>query len=193
MSIIETEREKIKTQITRFKSWEDIFRNPDDRDRHFEDFVDSIRNEYKKNNTLRREEVMPVSEDDETTTIVLTRTMTGRKTGISRLQNGNVVVKFIGLDSQNVEEIKPEVGNRNHNWKHDQVQSMRKRLIEMARKCKVIEEKYILETTAFYLKGKPASQNWEDTFIYNMFVPQRIGYKIYPEQLLRKAKDLIRK
>jgi len=42
-----------------------------------------------------------------------------------------------------------------------------------------------------FIKGKPAYQNWENTFLNNECLPQRIGHQIYPNFVLEAQSKLM--
>lgn len=41
-----------------------------------------------------------------------------------------------------------------------------------------------------HLRGKPATQGWEDTMLYNGYVPQKIGYRLIPDYALKELAKL---
>lgn len=45
----------------------------------------------------------------------------------------------------------------------------------------------------FYLKGKPATEAWEETFLNNGHLPQRVGHRIFPSFVLEAQAKLLQK
>lgn len=53
------------------------------------------------------------------------------------------------------------------------------------------EERSVLATLLFYIRGKPATIGWEEIMLENDKLPQRVGYKVYPDDMLRLVKDKV--
>jgi len=43
------------------------------------------------------------------------------------------------------------------------------------------------------IRGKPATIGWEETMLLNKKLPQRVGFRIYPDSNLSAAKDRVKK
>lgn len=174
-----------------FQSWEEIFPNKEERDRQFENFLQGQRYEYSSNHTLAKE-------------ITITDPKTGaRKTTFFRtfggfasttlLQNGDVEIEFV-YEYRHAYTITPDVGNKNHNWTYEEIQSIKERLGAQIAKDgtrKKVPGNHKIASMLFYLKGKPAYKDWETTMRYNNLEPIRIGFRIYPKEILDKAEKFL--
>lgn len=180
-----------KETITRFQGWGELFSNQESADQQYKDLLADMRGEYTGNGTLANErtEIDPEFGVEST---IFEKTHSGRASKVLRLQNGNVQISFERKGGVFTPvEIKPNVGNRNHNWDIDQIREMQLGIRKLIDNAQEIEAQHDLTTLFFYLKGKPATEGWEETMLFNERFPQRIGYKIYPDDTLVKAKKVL--
>jgi hypothetical protein len=174
-------------QIERFTSWGEIFPNTADAELQYAALVDGLRGDYASNNSLSE---VRIDIDSNTGLSVTTfdRKPTGPTT-VQRLANGDVRV---GFSTGSVMEIVPPVGNRRHDWTYDIVTSLQRDLRSLERETSDSRLLARLGSVNFYLKGKMAAQDWEEEMLRMDFLPQRVGYRIYPEAILREAQGYLK-
>ncbi|MFH1971618.1 MAG: hypothetical protein ABIJ05_04525 [Patescibacteria group bacterium] len=171
--------------MERNQSWEEIFPSEEERKNQFKDLLDELKNEYVSNNTFKSmEEVV----EGKIQRNVINKT-NGGKVIASTLENGNVELTFINHGSKNTGTITPDVGIKDVRWTHKAIKYLRKGLdIYRAKK----HTSFKAGQLALYAKGKPATKGWEDVMRFNGHTPIRVGFKIYPNEILRDASILLK-
>lgn len=175
---------------SRFNSWEEIFPDPAEANRQYLALIAELRTEYAGNQTLLRERV-EVNPQTGAEVTIFEKTFGGHAR-IERLDNGNVKYEFAYPDQVNTQEVVPQAGNRNHDWTFDGIVGLQAQVAAALAESPDPEEGLILATMLFYIEGKPAVPEWEEIMLENKKLPQRVGYKIYPDGMLRLAKDKVK-
>ncbi|MDO8503872.1 MAG: hypothetical protein Q7S60_04265 [bacterium] len=171
--------------VIRPGGWEEIFPDRHEADKQYQALLADFRNEYTQNNSLASERV----EQDQDTDLGVTvfEKTDGNFTAIQRLPNGNVRLRFVSQKGEeHVDEIVPSVGNIRHGWNYDQITALEAAVRELPVQGASIE----ITLLSFYLRGKPASPAFEKQMLDTDYIPQRVGYKIYPDRALQRAQEL---
>jgi len=184
--------ESLRSQIVRAISWQQLFPS---KQAEMKDFVDnivgSVKAEYESNHSLVG---YWVEESSRGAIHFLEHTDGGRFVTFQKLANGSVIINFNtsnGLTHTDI--VTSSIGNINHRYTiADTIfpnDSFLKRL-----NPSIFEEVAgeSLLTINIYKKGKPATQAWEDTILFNDHVPQRIGHRVYPAFVLEAISNLQR-
>lgn len=171
----------------KYQSWEEIFPSNEERLKQFNEFLNELKSEYVSNNSF----VSMTQEDKgEIQKTVINKTCGSVE--IDTLKNGNVELKFVYPDHTSTGNITPDVGIVDFRWTHNAVKYLRKGLDIYKQKTKDFKHTYKVGQLAFYAKGKPATKDWEDTMKFNNFTPIRLGFKIYPSEILTEASILLK-
>jgi hypothetical protein len=178
-----------KRTLVRASSWQEIFQSPQDADKQYEEYLDRQRDEYSQNNE-QFEESRSVDIGKNTDITVFKRN-NGNQTTVQRLTNGNVVLSFADDNKVHNTEIIPEVGNIDHDWSNEKIQDMQASLKLRYKYEPDIKKRGQLVMVSTYIKGKPATQGWENLMLEHGNIPQRVGYRIFPEDMLNRAKHLL--
>ncbi len=184
-----------KQEFQTFQGWGEIFSSPAERNHQFQDFLQDIRDEYSQNDSLLKEETI-IDPDTGVVTTKFTRDHSLWST-VTQLQNGDLSLTFHHSDDyENSCLITPNVGLKNHNWTHNQIRDLQKIVRKHLTEERAKEEKdwdliNELNIARFYIIGKPASKDWGGTMKENKYTPIRIGFNIYPQEHLEKAKEII--
>ena len=175
-------------QIERFTSWEEIFPNTADAEQQYAALVEGLQNDYASNRSLLgvRTEIDP---DTGLAITTFDRKPDGFTT-IQRLSSGNVSIRF---STGSAMEIVPQVGNKRHDWTNEFVTSMQRDLRVLEHRTNDSKLISRLGSVNFYLKGKMAAEDWEEEMLRMNFLPQRVGYRIYPEAILQEAQGYLRR
>lgn len=173
----------------RFNNWEEIFPNSDEAISQYLGLIADLRTEYTRNQTLLRERVEANPQTGVEATI-FERTF-GGSARIERLDNGNVRYEFAYLGQVHTQEVVPQAGNKDHDWTSDQIVGLQAQVAAALAESSDTREGVVLATLLGYIEGKPATIGWEETMSKNKKLPQRVGYKIYPDGMLRLAKDKV--
>lgn len=177
----------------RFKIWEEIFSDPAEADRQYLGLLAELRNEYSTNETLRQEKVEINSQTGLPATVFERTLKGGYTTRVERLPGGNVRYEFTHPGVRHIQEVIPEVGNKNHGWNYDQITGLQAQVVAAIAESPDPKEGLNLAIMLSYLRGKPVCVEWEETMLKNSKLPQRVGFKIYPEDVLSAAKEKIKK
>jgi len=174
-------KEKRQNSAENYQSWEEIFPSNEERVRQFNDFLRELKNEYVSNNTFV--EIEEIVEDGIQRNII--NKTDGGKVIVSTLENGNVELTFINHNNKNTTTITPDVGIKDFRWTHGSIKYLRKGLDIYRFKTK--EFSFKAGQLALYAEGKPATKGWGETMKFNGHIPIRIGFKIYPVEILKDA------
>lgn len=179
--------EQLKTQIVRAQSWDQLFPSPEVAQAEFQRLVNEHRSYYKENDPSVKYTVEPHPAGD----IHRVVRHKGHEATYQRLANGDIILIFYSPDNPPHENlITPSIGNINHTFTAADIvipdqEAVLEIELDKDRRNKVSSKiGSEVGSLPFYLKGKPATQGWEDTMLYNGFIPQRIGYKLFPNKYL---------
>lgn len=186
---IEEERSTGVQEIERYNSWGEIFPSPEDADQQYQEFVGDFRAEYISNNSLAAERV-EFDPNTQSYTTIFERTSPGH-TSIQRLANGNVVIDFVRPEGTTVEEVVPGTGNRNHQYTYETIVRLRDRISRLKSEAQTPIARMELAQVDLYLQGTPATNGWEETCLSSGRFPQRVGYKLFLEDSLKRARELL--
>lgn len=178
----------------KFKSWEEIFPDPAEADRQYLGLLAELRAEFSGNQTLLEERVEVNPQTGLSATVFERTRDIGGFTLVERLPGGNVRYEFNHPGVRHIQEVIPEVGNRNHGWTYDEIVGLQANVaVALAESSDLNEEGFSLATMLSYLGGKPACVEWEKTMSERDRLPQRVGFKIYPDWVLSAARERVKK
>lgn len=176
---------------SRFNSWDEIFPDPAEADRQYAALVNDLRQEYSGNEALAQERVAfdPLTGAEAT---VFYKTMGGYDL-IARLDNGNVKYEFASIPGREVhtQEVIPQAGNKDHDWTFDAIVGLQAQVAAALAESSDSKERVVLATLLGYIAGKPATPEWEEAMLGRPMLTQRVGYKIYPDEMLELAKKKV--
>ncbi|GEM_PF-4215518 len=173
---------ELRGQIVRASSWGQIFATAEEAELSFRNLVDEDRFYYRKNDP-RVEYTVEPHPDGDIHRVVRNK---GYDTTYQRLLNGDIVFTFYYPDPDKpprVQLITPNIGNIAHPFTDADVavpddkvvDSLLEELEDLSLQSETIDS-FLFS----HLKGKPATQSWENTMLHNGYMPQRIGYKLFP-------------
>ena len=165
-------------EIVRAQGWEEIFPDPAEAQRQFQDLIRDMRDGFGEHLDRERIEVDP---ETGITTVVLDHHQ-AYSTRVQRLANSNLEVQFVSPGRTNVMEVKPDVGNREHGWDYIQIRDLQVGLRQLHDQCEdpVLRHRYALGMQV--LRGKLATAEEEELTVRKGRLPQRIGYRIYADE-----------
>lgn len=169
-----------------YQGWEEIFPDQETANKHFEYLLDTIRREYTDQKTLEKEST-PV---DLASGVKLTVFELAEDTSIvvHRIKEGDVGLMILSPGREmDATRITADVGHKNHSWDYDRIRAMREKLQHHSETTTDTSRAEDLQQLAFYLDGKPATEEWEETLLHRDRRPIRIGYLIFPEDSLIQA------
>lgn len=180
-----TSIEELRGRIVRATSWRELFSSEE---QEMADFIDNLvgaaRAEYEGNHSLREYRIEHLPEGD---LHVFERTTPGLSSTYQKLKSdGNVIITFNHPDgSSNSGIVTPDVGNVAHNFTTANTVLPDRKLLEgfSDKELQAVTGTDLMALT-FYIKGKPATKGWEETMLYNDYLPQRIGHRIFPSFVL---------
>lgn len=181
----------IKLITTRFKSWEEIFPDPAEADRQFLGLLAELRSEYSSNQILLREKV-EVNPQTGLATTIFEKTF-GGYARIERLPGGNVRYEFNHSGEVHIDEVIPQAGNKDHDWTLEQIVGLQAQVALAMAESPDSGDRFNLSFMLSKIQGKPATVRWEETMLENKKLPQRVGFKIYPDVNLSAAKERVKK
>ena len=174
----ETRATELRRGIVRATSWEQLFSTPEEAQADFQrNLVDAWRFYYGKDDPKVQYTVEPDSDGD----IHRVVREIGSDTTYQRLLSGDVVLTIYSPDRPpSVSLITPGVGNIDHRFAEADLISTDWEAFGALRLAMLFS----------HLGGKPATQGWEDNMLYNGYVPQRIGHRLFPGYALDKLAEL---
>lgn len=187
-----TSLKELREKIVRAASWKDIFSSEEEEMANFKKtLIDTTIAEYEANHTLRRYRVEHPPEGD---LHVFERTTTDCRTTYQKLKSGDVVIIFYNPVDPHRRIITPDIGNIAHNFTVANTVLPAEGFLEGFK----FKEKELIEIcgthiTALlkYIPGKPATRGWEEVFLLEGEMPQRIGYRIYQSFILEAQSRLM--
>lgn len=176
--------DELRGRIVRAEHWGQIFATPEEAEA---DFIDNIVNVdrfyYGKNKRALRYEKEPHL-DGFIHRVIIDE---GYETTYQRLASGEVILISYYPDKPiTIHYITPGIGNIAHPFTiADTVIPNRRAMgvfIEDEDRVRDISETIgtDLEILPFFLKGKPATTGWEESMLRSGYLPQRIGYRLFP-------------
>lgn len=179
--------------MARFNSWEEIFPDPAEADCQYLGLLAELRAEFSGNQTLLEERV-EVNPETGLSATIFERTVDVKGfTRIERQPGGNLRYEFNHPGVLHIQEVIPEVGNKNHGWTYEEIVGLQAQMALALAESSDPNEGLSLATMLSYLGGKPACVAWEETMLESKVLPQRVGFKIYPDWVLSAAKDKVKK
>lgn len=181
--------EELKTQIVRAERWDQLFATPEEAITDFLEHLVNAHRFYYGKDDARTE--YHVEQNPRGNIHVITRDP-GYATTYQRLPNGDVVLVFHYPDKPtSVNHITPSVGNIDHVFTPSDVADIptEERVLEIINNrvlYREISSAIGRDFTLFssHLRGKPATEGWEDTILHNGYLPQRVGYCLFPDYAL---------
>lgn len=187
--------EKLKAQIVRAERWDQLFPNSEEAEADFLEYlINDHRFYYGKNDSRTEYHIEPDSEGDIHS---ITRDK-GYTTTYQRLASGDVILVLHYPDKPpSVKHITPNIGNIAHPFTRQDVlfQPTEEIVLRVTRNRELYKEISSAVGVDFTLlssrlRGKPATQGWEDTMLSNGHIPQRIGFSLFPNYALEGLKKL---
>ncbi|MDO8658215.1 MAG: hypothetical protein Q7K55_05730 [Candidatus Levybacteria bacterium] len=172
---------EIRGRIARAERWDQLFATEEEADACFKNLIDAHRFYYEKNDPSVEYSVESHPDGD----IHRVVKHKGYDSTYQRLSSGNVTLTFYYPDpgkSPSVNLITPSIGNIAHPFTSADVAIPEEdTLHSLMFDDPDLRDKCINLTFLFsHLKGKPATQGWENIMTDNGYMPQRIGYTLYP-------------
>ena len=84
---------------------------------------------FRSNETLRQEKVEINSQTGLPATVFERTLKGGYTTRVERLPGGNVRYEFTHPGVRHIQEVIPEVGNKNHGWNYDQITGLQAQVV----------------------------------------------------------------
>lgn len=177
--------------LARFKNWEEIFPDPAEADRQYLGLLAELRDEYSSNQTLSIEKV-EINPQTGLPATIFEKTF-GGYARIERLPGGNVRYEFNNSREVHIAEVVPQVGNKDHGETITEIVGLQAQVASAIVESSDPDDRLDLDLMLFYIKGKPAIAEWEEYMLNNHKLPQRVGFKIYPDSNLSAARDRVKK
>lgn len=174
-------KEKGQDASENYQSWDEIFSSDEERIKQFNDLIDEFKNEYVLNNTFIG---MERKEEDGIQKTIINKTH-GESIEIATLENGNLELTFLDQGNKHTNTIVPDVGIRDFRWTYGSIKYLRKGLDIYRLNAK--EFSFKAGHLSYYARGKPATKDSENIMKFNGHTPSRIGFKIYPAEILKDA------
>lgn len=178
---------ELRPRIVRAQGWDELFLSPAVAKADFQKYlVDGWRFYYIEENpedpsVLYTVEAHPDGE-------IHTIRQHGLDTSYQRRLNGDVVQTFYYTDKPpRAELITPRIGNVDHTFTNSDADFPDDMIYTLTEDPTV---RYRLAFLVSHLRGKPATQGWEDTMLQNGYMPQRIGYRLIPGYALEELAGL---
>lgn len=173
---------QLETRIVRAESWRQLLPTEEVAQKDFRtNLVDAYRFYYGKDNP----KVIYVVESDSDGDIHRVTRDKGYDTTYQRLQNGNVrIVSYFPHKPESVALITPGIGNIDHPYTQRDLIT----IIDESGLAAIRSERDALIVS--WLKGKPATQGWEDTMLRSGHLPQRIGHRLFPHTALDRLNHI---
>lgn len=188
----EAKMAELKKQIVRADNWDQLFASPEEERVDYEEhLVGGALAEYKGNSSLKEHRVEPNPEGD---IHVLEKTDKGSYSTYQKLnENRDVIITFNNPNEEPHRAVVTcGVGNISHPFTRANT------FVPSSKILKQIGDEEIQRITGtnilalgFYSKGKPATEGWEETMLYNGHLPQRIGHRIFPDFVLKAQAKLM--
>ena len=189
--------EALKNSIVRASSWEQIFPLEGDAAAAFIKMVMINKEVFEGKNSFGGFRVEKLEEGD-IHIIYLKPSSIYKKYRISfqrLIKNGNVLHTIEKDDDKIINLISPDIGNITHNYSFDNALTPIVDIGGMLTK----EEYSQITGTQFnnkssfgqFMEGKPATKVWEEIVLKAGHLPQRIGYRIYPDFILHDQSCLL--
>lgn len=181
----ESSMDLIKRRIIRAKSWNELFSSKEQEMADFiEHLVGSARADYESIHALRNYRVKHLPEGD----LHVFEHTEGYSTTYQKLRsNGNVWMTFYHPDGTLSSDvlITPDIGNMVHDFTFANTILPDRKLLEGIdhEEFQAVTGLY-LNALFFYIEGKPATKDWENSIIHFDHLPQRIGHRIFPSFVL---------
>lgn len=165
---------ELRGKITRAERWDQLFSPSEEAQADFQrNLVDAWRFYYGKDDPLVQYSVEP-NPDGDIHKIIRSDSHSGYST-YQRLLNGDVAISYYTSDKlPEVNLITPAIGNIDHPFVESDIASIDWEVFRALG----------LPLLSSHLKGKPATQDWEDTMLHAGYIPQRIGHKLFPDYAL---------
>lgn len=186
--------EGLKERIVRAQSWNQLFATPAAAESDFQgNLVDAWRF-YCGENDSSVEYTVEANPNGDIHRVTRDR---GHTTTYQRLLSGDVIITFYYPDkSPHSDIITPSIGNIAHSFTTADVLVIpaEKTILKIINNQDLYEEvrSRIGDLTMLHshLRGKPATEGWEDTILYNGHLPQRIGHRLFPDSALETLAKL---
>jgi len=168
---------ELRGGIVRAERWERLFPSPEEAQADFQrNIVDGWRFYYGNDGPTAGYVVEPNSEGD------IHRVVRGKghDQTFQRLLNGDVVLTYHSPDKPpKVDLITPGTGNFAHQFTSADV-TISDMEIDSLLEDPNLKSGRPAPFLFTHLRGKPATQGWEDTMLYDGYMPQRIGHMLFP-------------
>ncbi len=169
--------QELRGRIVRAQSWGQLFSTPEAAQADFQtSLVDDYRFYYKENDPTVVYVVEP-NPDGDIHRVIRDK---GFDTTFQRLADGNVrFVSYFPWKPESVDLITPSIGNIDHPYTQGDIVTL--------------DEDALSDSDSLissWLKGKPATQGWEDTMLRMGQLPQRIGYRLFPHNALERLSQI---
>jgi len=176
----------LRTTLVRAERWDQLFASPEEAQADFQKYlVDGWRFYYIKKDD--DPSVIYTVEPDPEGDLHKIR-QNGLDTVYQRRQNGDVAQIFYYPNKPpKVDLITPGIGNIAHSFTNADAEFPEDMIFTLS------EDPNTRMRLAFlvsHLKGKPATPGWEDTMLYDGYLPQRIGYRLIPGYALEELAEL---
>lgn len=176
---------ELRGQIVRAQSWGQLFRSPEEAEVDFQtNLVDAWRFYHGKDNPKVKYTVQPHPNGS----IHIVSYGEEQPTTYQRFLNGDVALTNYSSDtSPHVSLITPNIGNIAHPYTTKDIaidEDALTTLIDYLDEQDNQVDSDVAERLVFisgYMRGKSATQGWENTMLHNGYMPQRIGYRLFPD------------
>ncbi|MBI2601248.1 hypothetical protein HYW42_04825 [Candidatus Daviesbacteria bacterium] len=179
---------ELRSTIVRAQSWGQLFASSEEAQADLQkNLIDAWRFYYKKDDPSVKYTVEP-HPDGDIHRVIMNK---GHDTTYQRLHNGNVVLTFHSPNKPpDVKMIIPSIGNIDHPFAASDVVIPDDDVIDSI--LSGLESITAARLTLLFshLKGKPATQGWEDTMLYNGYLPERIGHRLFPHYAVEELAKL---
>ncbi len=171
---------ELRSRVVRAERWDQLFPSPAEAETDFiENLINADRFYYKRDDPAVEYIVEPNPRGD---IHRITRNVSYTTTYQCFL-NGDVALTFYYPDkSPSVNRITPSIGNIDHPFTTADVLIPDTEAVDALLRDPSLRENMMRLTLLFsHLRGKPATQGWEETILYTGYLPQRIGYRLFPD------------
>ncbi len=179
---------ELRPRIVRAERWDQLFASPEVAQVDFQRYLVDGWRFYYINEGRDDPPVVYTVEPHPDGNIHRIARQKGYDTTYQRLPNGDVAQTFYYPDKPpKIDLITPSIGNIDHPFTNVDTY-FPNNIIEALSEGP--EHSVRLTFLASHLEGKPATQGWENTMLYNGYIPQRIGYRLFPDYALEELAQM---
>lgn len=177
--VIQTEvtPQELRGRIVRAQSWNQLF--PTDEAAQV-DFKTSLVDDYRFYYIKDDPTVVYIVESNPDGDIHRVIRNKGYDKTFQRLTGGDIrIVSYNPHRPESVDLITPNIGNIDHPYTQGDIVTLNEEMLS--------DSDALISS---WLKGKPATQGWEDTMLHNGHLPQRIGHRLFPHTALERLNQI---